>query len=101
MKTQSAALERNGTLKIPASRERSIRVSRVQHDTGLTLKPVVLVYITPVVAISLSQCSRREQPIPQLRHAAKVNADFKDGVLRIQVPKNDKANTQSVEVKIA
>ena len=43
----------------------------------------------------------RSFTLPEDADAAKVNADFKDGVLIVHLPKSEKARPKSIEVKVA
>lgn len=43
----------------------------------------------------------RSFALPVGAEGSKVNAEFKDGVLRVHLPKNDKAKPKAVEVKVA
>ena len=42
----------------------------------------------------------RSFTIPEGTDAAKVTAEFKDGVLRVRLPKNEKASPKAVQVKV-
>ena len=42
----------------------------------------------------------RSFTIPKGTHATKVTAEFTDGVLKVRLPKNNKAAPQAVEVKV-
>jgi HSP20 family protein len=42
----------------------------------------------------------RSFTLPETTDATKVNAEFKDGVLTIHLPKNEKATPKAVEVKV-
>jgi HSP20 family protein len=39
--------------------------------------------------------------LPEGADASKVSADFKDGVLTVHLPKNEKAKAKAIEVKVA
>ena len=43
----------------------------------------------------------RSFTLPEGAEGAKVSAQFKDGVLEVRLPKNEKAKTKAVEVKVA
>jgi HSP20 family protein len=43
----------------------------------------------------------RSFTLPDGADGSKVNADFKDGVLKVHLPKSEKAKPKSVEVKVA
>lgn len=43
----------------------------------------------------------RSFTLPDGADGAKVNADFKEGVLKVHLPKNEKARTKAVEVKVS
>ena len=43
----------------------------------------------------------RSFTLPDAADGSKVSADFKDGVLKVHLPKNEKAKPKSVEVKVA
>jgi HSP20 family protein len=43
----------------------------------------------------------RSFTLPEGADGAKVSADFKDGVLKVHLPKNEKAKPKTVEVKVA
>ena len=43
----------------------------------------------------------RSFTLPEGADGAKVSADFKDGVLKVHLPKNEKAKAKAVEVKVA
>jgi len=43
----------------------------------------------------------RSFSLPDVADAAKVNAEFKDGILRIHLPKSEKAKPKQIEVNIA
>jgi HSP20 family protein len=43
----------------------------------------------------------RSFTLPEGADGAKVAAEFKDGVLRVHLPKNEKAKSKAVEVKVA
>lgn len=43
----------------------------------------------------------RSFTLPEDADAAKVSADFKDGVLIVHLPKSEKARPKSIEVKVA
>ncbi|HVY71952.1 MAG TPA: Hsp20 family protein, partial [Verrucomicrobiae bacterium] len=43
----------------------------------------------------------RSFSLPDGADGAKVAAEFKDGVLKVRLPKNEKAKPKSVEVKIS
>ena len=43
----------------------------------------------------------RSFTLPEAADAAKVNAEFKDGVLKVHLPKSDKAKAKTVEVKVS
>jgi len=43
----------------------------------------------------------RSFALPDIAEADKVSADFRDGVLRVHLPKTDKAKTKHIEVKVA
>jgi HSP20 family protein len=43
----------------------------------------------------------RSFTLPDTVEGAKVNAEFKDGVLKVHLPKTEKAKPKSVEVKVA
>lgn len=43
----------------------------------------------------------RSFTLPEGADSAKVNAEFKDGVLQVHVPKSDKAEPKTVEVKVS
>jgi len=42
----------------------------------------------------------RRFTLPEGADSAKVNAEFKDGVLKVHLPKSDKAKPKAVEVKV-
>ncbi|MGZ5518343.1 MAG: Hsp20/alpha crystallin family protein, partial [Limisphaerales bacterium] len=39
--------------------------------------------------------------LPEGADGTKVAADFKDGVLKVHLPKSEKAKTKAIEVKVA
>jgi HSP20 family protein len=43
----------------------------------------------------------RSFTLPEGADGSKVSAEFKDGVLKVHLPKSEKAQTKSVEVKVA
>jgi HSP20 family protein len=43
----------------------------------------------------------RSFTLPEGAEGAKVSAQFKDGVLEVRLPKNEKAKSKAVEVKVA
>jgi HSP20 family protein len=43
----------------------------------------------------------RSFTLPEGADGAKVSADFKDGVLKVHLPKNEKAKAKAIEVKVA
>jgi len=43
----------------------------------------------------------RSFTLPDTADGAQVNAEFKDGVLKVHLPKNEKAKTKTIEVKVA
>ncbi len=43
----------------------------------------------------------RSFTLPDGADGSKVNADFKDGVLKVHLPKNEKAKPKAVEVKVS
>jgi HSP20 family protein len=43
----------------------------------------------------------RSFTLPEDADGTKINADYKDGVLRVHLPKSEKAKPKSIEVKIA
>ena len=43
----------------------------------------------------------RSFTLPEGADGSKVNAEFKDGVLKVHLPKSDKAKPKAVEVKVA
>ena len=43
----------------------------------------------------------RSFTLPEGADGAKVSAEFKDGVLKVHLPKNEKAKSKAVEVKVA
>ncbi len=43
----------------------------------------------------------RSFSVPEDADAGKVNAEFKDGLLRVHLPKGEKAKPKQIEVKIA
>jgi HSP20 family protein len=43
----------------------------------------------------------RSFALPDAADGSKVNAEFKDGVLRVHLPKSDKAKPKAVEVKVS
>ncbi len=43
----------------------------------------------------------RSFTLPDGADASKVNAEFKDGVLKVHLPKSDKAKPKAVEVKVS
>jgi HSP20 family protein len=43
----------------------------------------------------------RSFTLPDAADGSKVNAEFKDGVLKVHLPKSEKAKAKSVEVKVA
>jgi HSP20 family protein len=43
----------------------------------------------------------RSFALPDIAAAEKVSAEFKDGVLRIHLPKTEKARTKHIEVKVS
>jgi HSP20 family protein len=43
----------------------------------------------------------RSFTLPDTADCAKVNAEFKDGVLKVHLPKNEKAKPKAVEVKVS
>jgi len=43
----------------------------------------------------------RSFTLPEGADGAKVSAEFKDGVLKVHLPKNEKAKAKTVEVKVA
>jgi HSP20 family protein len=43
----------------------------------------------------------RSFTLPDGADGSKVSADFKDGVLRVHLPKNEKAKPKAIEVKVA
>lgn len=43
----------------------------------------------------------RSFTLPEDADGAKVNAEYKDGVLKVRLPKSEKAKPKSIEVKIA
>jgi HSP20 family protein len=43
----------------------------------------------------------RSFTLPEGADGGKINADFKDGVLKVHLPKNGKAKAKAVEVKVA
>jgi len=42
----------------------------------------------------------RSFTLPDTSSAEKINADFKDGILKIRVPKSEKAKPRAIEVKV-
>jgi len=42
----------------------------------------------------------RSFSLPDGADSTRINAEFKDGVLRVHLPKNEKAKTKSIEVKV-
>ena len=43
----------------------------------------------------------RNFTLPQDADGSKVNAEYKDGVLKVHLPKSEKANPKAIEVKVA
>ena len=43
----------------------------------------------------------RSFTLPDGSDGTKINADFKDGVLQVHLPKTEKAKSKAVEVKVA
>ena len=43
----------------------------------------------------------RSFTLPEGADGSKISADFKDGVLKVHLPKSEKAKTKAVEVKVA
>lgn len=43
----------------------------------------------------------RSFTLPEVTDAAKVKAEFKDGMLKVHLPKDEKAKPRSIEVKVA
>ena len=43
----------------------------------------------------------RSFTLPEVAEADKVNAEFKDGVLKVHLPKSEKAKPKQIEVKVA
>jgi HSP20 family protein len=43
----------------------------------------------------------RSFTLPEGADGSKVNAEFKDGVLKVHLPKNEKAKPKAIEVKVA
>ena len=75
----------NGTLTIRGERkfekeEKDKRYHRVERGYGSFVRSFVL---------------------PDIADAAKVSAEFKDGVLRVHLPKTESAKTKHIEVKVA
>ena len=75
----------NGTLTIRGERklekeEKDKRYHRVERGYGSFVRSFVL---------------------PDVADAAKVSAEFKDGVLRVHLPKTEMAKTKHIEVKVA
>ena len=75
----------NGTLTIRGERkfekeEKDKRYHRVERGYGSFVRSFVL---------------------PDIADAAKVSAEFKDGVLRVHLPKTEMARTKHIEVKIS
>jgi len=74
----------NGVLRITGERklekeEKGKRYHRVEWSYGSFLRSFVL---------------------PDGADGSKVNADFKDGVLKVRLPKNEKARPKAIEVKV-
>lgn len=75
----------NGTLNISGERtfekeDKGLRYHRVERSYGSFVRSFVL---------------------PDDADAQKVNAEFKDGVLRVRVQKHEKALPKSIEIKVA
>jgi HSP20 family protein len=75
----------NGTLTIRGERkfekeEKDKRYHRIERGYGSFVRSFVL---------------------PDIADAAKVSAEFKDGVLRVHLPKTETAKTKHIEVKVA
>ena len=74
----------NGVLRITGERklekeEKGKKYHRVEWSYGSFLRSFVL---------------------PDGADGSKVNADFKDGVLKVRLPKNEKARPKAIEVKV-
>jgi len=74
----------NGVLRITGERklekeEKGRKYHRVEWSYGSFLRSFVL---------------------PDGADGSKVNADFKDGVLKVRLPKNEKARPKAIEVKV-
>jgi Hsp20/alpha crystallin family len=90
-----------------AIEKRSIYINRNQSDRWIHIFTRVLsdafAMLPPLYAHicdSDSKSGQRSFALPEGTDGSKVSAEFKDGVLKLHLPKSEEAKPKSIEVKV-